>query len=165
MAQFLCVFVILFSVLVNVSSFAGNTARRLTAIAHSSTAPRSASLALYMAKKKTKRKAPTTPEFSRVLNAEQVPPNRPVLCRLVAKEVERAGLAERFDLPNITYFAANVTASRPDSGSVLIEGSLEAHIKVAELSRLDRITSTFDTMLLDSWYVGPLPPHLPTFTD
>ena len=105
--------------------------------------------ALTMARKKNK-KAAMTPEFSRVLNVNQVPDSRPVLCRLVAKEKERIGLQERFDLPTIAYFSANVTASRPDASSVLIEGSLEAHIKVAKAAKLHRIRTDFDTMLLDT---------------
>jgi hypothetical protein len=39
----------------------------------------------------------------------QVPERRPVLCKLLAKEKEREGLAERFDIPELLYFAANVT--------------------------------------------------------
>ena len=87
---------------------------------------------------KKKKSAPVGPEFSRVLNVAQVrwqkkiktvngygwvslifsigqmkscqvPERRPVLCKLLAKEKEREGLAERFDIPELLYFAANVT--------------------------------------------------------
>ena len=66
---------------------------------------------LYAAKK-AKKSHPAVPEFSRVLNVGQIPERRPVLCKLLAKEKERAGLALRFDIPEITYFSANVTISR-----------------------------------------------------
>ena len=91
--------------------------------------PRTAAIstALAMARKK-KKVVPTTPEvvttltltltvalaltlilaphvqFSRLLNVDQVPGNRPVMCRLLAKESERAALAHRFDMPTISYF-------------------------------------------------------------
>jgi hypothetical protein len=42
----------------------------------------------------------------------QIPERRPVLCKLLAKDNERTALALRFDIPEITYFAANVTISR-----------------------------------------------------
>ena len=47
----------------------------------------------------------------------KVPVRRPVLCKLLAKENERAGLAARFDIPELIYFAANVTVTRRDPGN------------------------------------------------
>ena len=107
------------------------------------------------AKKKKKRKPiPLVPEFSRVLNTGQIPRDRPVMCRLLARDKEREGLAERFDMPEITYFSANVTAKRADRTSILVQGNLEAHIKAGKLLRTDSIVTTFETMLLDNTGVG-----------
>lgn len=108
---------------------------------------------LMMAKKK-KHTTFDGPEFSRILNIEQLPPNRPVMCKLVAKETEKLGLANRFDLELISYFAANMTAVRADQRSILVEGSLEAHIKVAEMAKIERVRSNFDTLLLDTTSAG-----------
>ena len=109
--------------------------------------PRSFSPALHAAKKN---KGPVGPEFSRVLNVGQIPGRRPVLCKLLAKESERAGLAERFDIPELTYFAANVTVSRRDAGSLVVTGDIEAHIKGGELMEPEVIESDFETLLLDN---------------
>ena len=107
------------------------------------------------AKKKKKRKPiPLVPEFSRVLNTGQIPRDRPIMCRLLARDKEREGLAERFDMPEITYFSANVTAKRADRSSILVQGNLEAHIKAGKLLRTDSIVTTFETMLLDNTGVG-----------
>lgn len=98
--------------------------------------------------KKSNKSAPVI-EFSRSLSAAQVTMKRPVLCKIVAKEGERAGLATRFDVFEISYFAANVTITRTDAVSLLIEGELEAHIKDgAELPPVV-ITTDFDTLVLD----------------
>ena len=50
---------------------------------------------LYVKRKKKKKPIPLVPEFSRILNTAQVPSNRPVLCRLLARDKEREGLADR----------------------------------------------------------------------
>jgi hypothetical protein len=46
--------------------------------------------------------------------------------------------------------SANVTAYRPDASSVLVEGSLEAHIRVGATAATERVTTDFDTVLLYS---------------
>ena len=53
-----------------------------------------------------------------------------VLCKLLAKEQERVLVAERFDIPELLYFASNVTLSRSDAVTILVEGTIEAHIRV-----------------------------------
>jgi hypothetical protein len=73
------------------------------------------------------------PEFSRIVSVGQVPEKRPVLCKLIAKPGERKGLAERFDIPDLTYFAANVTLKRSDPSTVMVLGSIEAHISYKQL--------------------------------
>lgn len=80
----------------------------------------------------------------------KIPGRRPVLCKLLAKEKERIGLAERFDIPELTYFAANVTVSRQDPGTIMVKGTLEAHMKGGDIMPLEVITSEFDTMILDN---------------
>lgn len=120
--------------------------------------PRSFFPALYAAKKN---KGPVGPEFSRVLNVGQIPGRRPVLCKLLAKESERAGLAERFDIPELTYFAANVTVSRRDAGSLVVTGDIEAHIKGGDLMEPEVVESDFETLLLDNTVrFHPRPPLL-----
>ena len=95
------------------------------------------------------------PEFSRVLNAGQIPSNRPVMCRLLAKEKERAGLALRLGVPNITYFSANITSHRSGPGSIIIAGKLEAHVKGGEFYS-EEVTGSFETQVLDNtgWDAG-----------
>jgi hypothetical protein len=68
-------------------------------------------------------------EFSRVIQAGQVTERRPVLCKIVAKEPERKGLAVRFDIYEIVHLAANITVTRQDAVSLLVEGTFEAQIK------------------------------------
>jgi len=99
-------------------------------------------------KKKKKKLAPLTPEFSRILNVASVPDRRSVLCKLLANPSERAGLAERFDLPELSYFAANVTVKRQDQSTILVVGKLEAHIKAGEVLPPQQIFGDFDTLLL-----------------
>lgn len=112
---------------------------------------------ILMAAKKKNAPPPLTPEFSRCLNVGQVS-RRPVLCKLLAKEGERAALAERFDVPEISYFAANVTLTRQDELTIVVEGSIEAIITAgkasAALSELqlapEKIVGDFTTLLLDN---------------
>ena len=101
-------------------------------------------------KKEVKKITPIRPEFSRLVNAAQVPAKRSVLCRIVAKENECKGLAKRFDISNITYFGANVTLSRRDSNSIDVSGTFEAHMQVAELVEPEILIESFDTLLLDN---------------
>jgi len=79
--------------------------------------------------------SPPLPEFSRLVNIGQIPPNRPVLCKILAKEKERNGLEKRFDIFKLEYFAANVTISRQNFESILVEGRFEAHIKSGRTMR------------------------------
>lgn len=94
--------------------------------------------------------APARPEFSRTLNVGSVPERRPVLCKLLAKPAERAGLAERFDIPELSYFAANVTVRRQDPYTILVEGTIEAHIQAAASLPPQELVGTFDTLVLDT---------------
>ena len=93
---------------------------------------------------------PPRPEFSRLVNANQVPQRRSVLCRIVAKEKECQGLAIRYDIYNITYFGANVTLIRQDGNSIQVSGTFEAHMKVAELVEPEILREDFETLLLDN---------------
>ena len=79
---------------------------------------------------KTK-KGPTIiiPEFSRIINIQQIPKLKPVLCRLLANNEERQKLSMRLDIPVLLYFASNVTLSRKDERSILVNGQFEAHLK------------------------------------
>ena len=83
-------------------------------------------------------------------------------CRLLAKPAELLLLQERLDIPDLVYLAANVTVSRRDSVSVLVEGRLEARLSAgAVLSATELVRAEFDTVLLDNSAaiakVGPLP--------
>lgn len=100
--------------------------------------------------KKTKLSGPITAEFSRVVNVDQIPPKRPVLCRIIAKENERIGLAQRFDIEEITYFGANITLSRHDENTIFAEGNLKAVWKAGATLDPDTITCDFDTTILDT---------------
>jgi len=92
-------------------------------------------------------------EFSRVINIEQIPERRPVLCKLLAKENERSALAIRFDIPKIEYFGANVTISRQSSSSILVEGKFDARVRFGELLDIESIVGEFDTVLLNNFGV------------
>ncbi|KAJ1438515.1 hypothetical protein B484DRAFT_392269 [Ochromonadaceae sp. CCMP2298] len=105
--------------------------------------------ALYAVNKKSKAGSVGL-EFSRVINVGQIPRAKPVLCRLLAKEAERQGLCARFDIPQLPYFAANVTLSRRDEHSVLVVGSIEAHVKSGEMMDVEVLRSDFDTLLLNN---------------
>lgn len=72
------------------------------------------------------------------------------MCKLLAKDKERIGLAERFDIPELTYFAANVTVARQDPGTIVVKGTIEARMKGGDIMPLEVITSDFDTMILDN---------------
>ena len=101
-------------------------------------------------KSNTKKIIPIPNEFSRLVNVNQVPNRRPVLCRIIAKEKERQGLAKRFDITEITYFGANITLTRKDPTSIVVDGVFEAHLKVAELVEAEVIKEEFETLLLDN---------------
>lgn len=105
-------------------------------------------------KGKKPKPAPARAEFSRVINVASVPDKRAVLCKLLAKPAERAGLALRFDLPELSYFAANVTVRRRDPYSLLIEGSIDAHITASTLLPPQEIKAEFDTLVLDNLTSG-----------
>ncbi len=60
------------------------------------------------------------------------------------------GLAARFDIPELIYFAANVTVSRRDPGSIIVTGDIEAHIKGGELMEPEVLEGDFETLLLDN---------------
>lgn len=101
---------------------------------------------------KRRSKAPTvpiTPEFSRRISAAKVPSKRPVMCKLLAKESERVALSQRLDIPEILYLSANLTLSRNDPITILVEGKLEARIKAGEFLDPEVIISDFDTVVLD----------------
>lgn len=108
------------------------------------------------AKKKKKSVVPIMPEFSRIINVNQVPERRQVLCKLLAKDHERKGLAERFNIPEISYFSANVTLSRRESVSIFVAGALEAHIGIqaGEFSDTQVLTGDFETILLNNYNAG-----------
>jgi hypothetical protein len=52
------------------------------------------------------------PEFSRIININQIPQRKSIICKLLARETERKGLEKRFDIPSLILFNANVTISR-----------------------------------------------------
>lgn len=108
----------------------------------------SSTAAFAKSKKKAAKVVPVNPEFSRKVNVGKVPFNRPVLCRVIAKEAERQGLCTRFDVFDLQYFGANITLSRQDDVSILIEGILEARIKHADVLDPETIVTDFDTTLL-----------------
>ena len=103
--------------------------------------------------KKPKRQmktAPPSPEFSRVLNLNAIPERKPVLCRLLASELECAALAGRYEVPEIIKFGANVTISREMNGiGLLVEGDFCVEIgSGSELLPTTDIRGHFDTNLL-----------------
>ena len=89
-------------------------------------------------------------EFSRLLNVAQVPQMRPVLCRLLAKPEERLGLSKRFDIPELTYFASNVTVRWQDSASLLVTGRFEARLKSGELLDEEVYSNDFESLILNA---------------
>ena len=93
---------------------------------------------------------PTEVEFSRIVNAAQVTGRRPVLCKIIAKEKEQAALAERLDVYQIPYLAANITVTRTDRASILVEGVLVAKIKDGEELDPYDVNCDFDTLVLDN---------------
>lgn len=113
--------------------------------------PRPLFIPLYLAKK-----APPVNEFSRVLSAAQVTERRPVLCKIIAKESERDGLAERFDVFKIEYLAANVTVTRTDAASLLVEGVLAARVRDGLELEPFAVDVEFDTLILDNAGAGEL---------
>lgn len=90
------------------------------------------------------------PEFSRVINIAQVSPLKPTGCRLLAKPEERAGLARRFELPDLSYFASNVTVARKEEYSIKITGTFEARVDYGKMHGVQTITGEFDTLLLNN---------------
>ena len=89
-------------------------------------------------------------EFSRIVNSAQVTERRPVLCKIIAKEHERVALAERLDVYRIPYLAANITITRKDQASILVEGVLAAQIKDGEELDPYDVNCDFDTLVLDN---------------
>ena len=89
-------------------------------------------------------------EFSRIVNSAQITERRPVLCKVVAKDHERVALAERLDVYQIPYLAANITITRRDRASILVEGVLSAQIKDGEELDPYDVTCDFDTLILDN---------------
>lgn len=77
----------------------------------------------------TKTTTAIIPEFSRIINIQQIPKLKPVLCRLLANNEEKLNLSKRLDIPILIYFASNVTLSRKDDRSILVIGQFEAHLK------------------------------------
>jgi sortase (surface protein transpeptidase) len=77
----------------------------------------------------TKTTTTIIPEFSRIINIQQIPKLKPVLCRLLANNEEKLKLSIRLDIPILIYFASNVTLSRRDDRSILVNGQFEAHLK------------------------------------
>ena len=67
------------------------------------------------------------------------------------KEIERRNLAERFDIPQLELFSANITLRRRDSVSIVVEGSIEAHIRFGEQLDIEIISNNFDTLLLNNF--------------
>ena len=100
--------------------------------------------------RKKVRMALPKPEFSRVLNIASIPERKSALCRLVANPRECLALAERFEIPEVLSFAANVTVSREQGGMGLyIEGSISAEIGAgSELLPTTTIDTSFDTNML-----------------
>lgn len=105
-------------------------------------------------KGKKPKPAPARAEFSRIINVASIPDKRAVLCKLLAKPAERAGLALRFDLPELSYFAANVTVRRRDPYTLLIEGTIEARITASTLLPPQEVQADFDTLVLDNLSSG-----------
>jgi hypothetical protein len=100
------------------------------------------------AKKTTAPKIVIKPEFSRILDIAQIAPSREVLCRLLAKPAERDGLAKRFGIDALSYFAANVTVFRDSMTTVSVSGTFEAHIPLPLGLEPDVVRGDFDTKLL-----------------
>lgn len=104
---------------------------------------------------KTKKKGkfplvPIRPEFSRIINAAQVPARKPVICKIVAKEKELAALATRLKVPGLKQFTAEITLSRTDATSILVEGTIVATVYNGEMFPEDEISEEFDTVILDN---------------
>lgn len=90
------------------------------------------------------------PEFSRIINVAQISPQKPTSCRLLAKPDERSGLAKRFDVPDLAYFASNVTLVRNEEYSIQISGSFEARVNYGKIHGVETIKGEFETFLLNN---------------
>jgi hypothetical protein len=111
---------------------------------------RSLSKSVEKKSRKKVRMAPPKPEFSRVLNIASVPERKSALCRLVANPKECLALADRFEIPEVVSFAANVTVSREQGGvGLYVEGSISAEIGAgSELLPTTTINTSFDSNML-----------------
>ena len=102
------------------------------------------------APKKKQQNVVVTPEFSRIVNVGSLPSRRAVLCKLLAKDSERRGLALRFKLYQIPYFSANVTLERQSKSEILVNGKIEAHIKYSEIVDDEVVEVDFESLVLDN---------------
>lgn len=70
---------------------------------------------------------------------------------LYSKESERLGLAQRFDIPHLEFFSANITLRSRDAVSIAVDGSIEAHIRFGEVLDIEKIKSSFETLILNNY--------------
>jgi hypothetical protein len=84
-------------------------------------------------------------KFHRKVHISQIPRRKTTVCRLVANETERLYLAKKeFEIPQLDYFAANMSLSFKDPYTLEIIGRVEGKITLFNLD----ISETFTTLLL-----------------
>lgn len=89
------------------------------------------------------------PEFSRVINIAQIPTTNGAHCRLLASQKEREALGKRFHIDDdLLFFSVNMTLLRTKTTTVLVNGTLIAHVLSEFDKNLNVIKADFETKLL-----------------
>jgi hypothetical protein len=83
-------------------------------------------------------------KFNRKVHISQIPRRKTTICRLVANETERLYLAKEFEIPELDYFAANMSLSFKDPYTLAITGRVEGKVTLFHLD----VSETFTTVLL-----------------
>ena len=85
---------------------------------------------------------PPAPEFSRIVSVTRISP-KGIEEQVECRPAERAALAKRFDLVDLSSLKAELTLT-PESQNVLVTGSIEADLVQRCVVTLEPITSHFD---------------------
>lgn len=84
-----------------------------------------------------------TPEFSKILVVDDVPPNGTVV-RFEVSEAERAALATRFDIVALHSFKGSVGVKPWRRHGLVLEGRIEADLVQACIASLEEIDAHID---------------------
>lgn len=83
------------------------------------------------------------PEFSRVISVSRIPP-KDIEERLEAKPAERAALAKRFDLIELSTLNALITLTKGPNETVAAKGTIKADLSQQCVVTLEPIHTHFD---------------------